>query len=588
VPQKTYTFKTGVEDFLDFTGTPGNIGPYDWGFVSRAGTAGSSFTYPTGETTYQNVKEAFDSAYLNDSDLKNQVKAIGFGWQKWIVPRNMNAEVMVRGACGGHTASTLAVLDQSTGIYSNAVGFRGGRGAKLIGKLKLNKGDILYILVGIRGWGLSASASGHGGGASAIFRETPLGQYTFTPTNKKVDVLFVAGGGGGARVSGVIHPEGYDASYSNGTNTLGGLIEYDEENNRGSCGGAGLTGNSVSITAAPKTAYNLLSGTPSSTVNSRILQGVTDAGTWGGGGAEYYGGGGGGGYSGGNVSYNEGGGGGTSYMNPAYVTEVFRGYETNAAMNPYSIPGSVIITGGRDDVEEILARDSEGNKYWDKNVGQWLLLPLNPQGDILPSNFIDYGWSESYDNFNGLVPGDVTFYCRTPYTTKNLTISGLARYQVVKSTTELNMTQLDVIKQWNTVNLNNSVTIKIAVSADSGITYKILSNYNWTTINIDDRDLFWAQGIPLTDLNTIPSAKWLELGARGLRIAFIIQQNYTYLPPVLTSIQMVADLVGAWRKAVHGSQYDYEYLANDLAKITFNQAGSYKVNYLDKVITEND
>jgi len=46
---------------------------------------------------------------------------------------------------------------------------------------------------------------------------------------------------------------------------------------------------------------------------------------------------------------------------------------------------------------------------------------------------------------------------------------------------------------------------------------------------------------------------------------------------------LVADLLGSWRKAIHGTNYDYEYIAPDTCKITINTAGDYKINYLDQV-----
>jgi len=592
--RKTYEFKTGVVDFLELSGPTPRTDLYDWTFVTRTGTAGNSYTYPTGETTFANVKSAFDLTYPISSNLYNEVKAIGYGWQKWVVPRSMSAEIMVRGGCGGHGANINAVLDQSTGFYTdpNNLSNRGGRGAKLIGKIKLNKGDILYILVGLRGFCKgNEDHGGFGGGASCIFRENPLGSYTFTPVNKKVDVLMVAGGGGGAGDKdgggSANNPTrmGGDASFLNGINTNGGLSRPGEF----VTGGAGLTGNSTNGDMQPN--FNLLSGTPRDSTDSRGTSNSIAA-TWGGGGCPDDPGGGGGGYSGGNSGLapdnNERRGlGGTSYINPAYVTEVFRGYEADVSKNPYSIPGSIIISGGRDDDEKFLAQDSEGNKYWNPTTKNWDLIPTNPFGDILITDFINYGWGEN-EGLAGLVPGEVTFYCSSPRATKDLTIHGLARYQVVKSNIELNVAQIDIFRNWVIRGLHSSVSIKCAVSADYGITYQILSNYQWTAIDIDDRETFWGYGIPLTDLNTILNEKWKELRARSLRFAFIIDQNSLFGNPVLTGLDLNADLVGAWRKAIHGTQYDYEYIASDLVKIIFNQGGNYKVNYLDKVIESDE
>ena len=571
--KRLYEFKTGVVDFLmqqgATTATNATTGPYDWTFVSRDGTAGLTYTYSTGETTFTNVRNAFLTTYSGNQFLNNdQVKAIGYGWQKWIVPQNMEADITVRGACGGHSAQPSAVLNQSTGLYSGGIGFRGGRGAKIVGKVSLYKGEVLYILVGIRGWCQSVMNWGaHGGGSSCILRENVQGQYTFAPTNKKVDVLFVAGGGGGAYGNsdqgGTNQASvcGKDALFSNGTHTNGGIVTLFTNASHtvvspilisgtsAPCQGPGLTGDTEILgDRSPQKTYSILSGLPPSTVSSRqsIRNDGTSVtrptnGTWGGGGGSWTGGGGGGGYSGGNTSNIEGGYGGTSYMNPAYVTEIFRGYETDPLKNPYSIPGSVEISGGRDDSEWFLAEDTEGFKRWEESQHKWILLPN--QVPPTSEDYEMYGVVNPINGFAGLIEGDVKFLCSSPYPSKALNINGYANKQLIKCNFEMSLIQVDVFKSWNLNNLHNSVTIKVAVSVDHGLTYKILASNIWTNIDINNRELFYTQGILITDLNTIPNVKWKELGATNLRFAFMVHQNANYNNPVLSSIDLVADLL---------------------------------------------
>ena len=595
--KRLYEFKTGVLDFLGEQGATSNLASpattiHDWGFVTREGTAGATYTYPTGELTYVNVRNAFLTTYSGNPFLNNdQVKAIGYGWQKWVVPHNMDAEIMIRGASGGHSAPLTSVFNQNTGLYTTGVGYRGGRGAKLTGKIRLLRGEILYILVGIRGWcNGGPDWGGMGGGASVILRDNPLGVYTFAPLNKKVDVLMVAGGGGGAYEKPIENTNtarfGKDAVVTNGVNTNGGILLSLASGEGDSITampvpGAGLTGNGITKDLKYVTTNNnLLSGLPVITTSSRHSQ-YQPTGVWGGGGAAWNGGGGGGGYSGGDTNDPNGGNGGTSYINPAFVTETFRGYETDISKNPYSIPGSVQISGGRDDSEWFLAQDAEGFKRWEESQHKWVLMP-----NQVPPTAIDfemYGVANPIGGFAGLIEGDVKILCSSPYQTKALSINGYANKQLVKCNFEMSLIQIDVFKSWNLNNLHPSVTIKTAVSVDHGLTYKILISNIWTNIDINNKDLFYAQGILLQDLNTIPNVKWKELGATNLRFAFIVHQNANYSNPVLTSVELVADLLGSWRKAIHGANYDYEYIAPDTCKITISTAGDYKINYLDAV-----
>lgn len=568
--KKQYVFKTGVVDFLGFNDQ--TTSTCDFNFVSRTGAAGAAYTYPTGETTYVNTKDAFDITYASDPLLNGKVKAIGYGWQKYTVERNIKAEIMVRGACGGHSASASGVLDQATGLYKTS-GCRGGRGAKLIGKVQLLAGDVLYIAVGCRGWCQNTADWGAtGGGASVILRVNPLGAFTFAPTGQKVDALFVAGGGGGSYDSPSLNNAtqcGKDASPADGANTSGGV----GANKPG--GGGGLTGNGTGSYPG----HAILSGncyTPSSRT------GKSNARSWPGGGGPYNGGGGGAGYSGGgSTADSAGGNGGTSYINPDYVEVLFRGYETDVSMNPYSIPGSIIITAGRDETEYILAKDEEGTKFFDLNESKWNLIPN--QDELTPEDYETYGIAPAIDNLNGLIQGNVKFLVSSLNNEKKLTIDGFVNKQVIRSLFELDLTAIQTIKSWTVTGLHNSAVIKTAVSFDHGLTYHTLVGNIWTEIDINDREAFYNTGILLSEINTIPEVKWKEKIKGTIRFAFMVHQNDGYSNPVLTKFELVCDLVGAWEMGLPGVDYKYGYITPETAKITILTNGDYKINYLNRI-----
>ena len=588
---RVHTFKANINPYTGInaqtTSTPNG---HNYVFVSNSlNVPGASYTNPTGEATFVNVRDAINQMYVSDPLLSGKVIPMGYGWQKWIVPNNCVATVTARGACGGASVAVGVPItytgtnNTSTLKATTASGCLGGRGAKISGTVRLNKDDVLYILVGNRGfcnlpqtagnWGMS------GGGASVILRDNPAGAYSLF-NGRKVEILFVAGGGGGGTScrSGF---HGGDALPTNGANMNAGTTYA-----AAAWGGNSLTNASISCYASQPNndSKTILSGQPSYTVNAA----GANLPSWGGGGSGWYSGGGGGGYSGGNggtgasaAAANQGSGG-TSYMNPSYVTETFRGHEYDQALSPWTIPGEVKIEiPGKDEAEWFLACDAEGNKYWNPAQNKWALIPN--QGQLTPTDFETYGTVPSIDGFTGFIEGNVKFFCSSPYQNKDLTINGLARTQLIKCNFEISLVQVDVFKSWNLNNLHPSVTIKAAVSVDHGLTYKILISNIWTNIDINNKDLFYAQGIMLQDLNTIPNVKWKELGATNLRFAFIVHQNANHNNPVLSSIDLVADLLGSWRKAIHGTNYDYEYIAPDTCKITINTAGDYKINYLDVV-----
>lgn len=228
-----------------------------------------------------NIVNHINSCYASDPNLAGKVTGIGFGWQQYVIPSSGNIKFTVRGGAGGSTGINGYVIDPVTGVVSGT-GNRPGRGAKICGTAKLKKDDILYILVGFRGWSNSGDDWGScGGGASVVLLDNPAGQYTFGPLTRKVDVLFVAGGGGGCfdQSFGSSYYGG-DASYTDGINTNGGT-----NSGRSPGSGAGLEGNGTPEAHGP-VAYSILSGS----VYGNYLN-SSHGTTWGGGGASCNGGG---------------------------------------------------------------------------------------------------------------------------------------------------------------------------------------------------------------------------------------------------------------------------------------------------------
>lgn len=228
-----------------------------------------------------NIVSHIASCYANDPNLAGKVTGIGYGWQQYTIPSSGNIKFTVRGGAGGSTGKNGYTIDPETGVVSGS-GNRPGRGAKICGSAKLKKDDIIYILVGFRGWSNNGSDWGScGGGASVVLLDNPSGQYTFGPLNRKVDVLFVAGGGGGCfdQSFGSAYYGG-DAAFTDGINTNGG-----SNSGRSPGSGAGLTGNGTTE-AHGHIAYSLLSGS----VYGNYLN-TAHGSTWGGGGASCNGGG---------------------------------------------------------------------------------------------------------------------------------------------------------------------------------------------------------------------------------------------------------------------------------------------------------
>ncbi|PFX13090.1 ALK tyrosine kinase receptor [Stylophora pistillata] len=113
-------------------------------------------------------------------DYDGQV-TIHSGIQQWTVPYTGDYRIEAIGAAGGHDK------------YANSTQYR-GRGARMIGRFRLNKSEIIQILVGQEGGINNITWSCGGGGGTFVVRGANI-------------PLIIAGGGGGVRIAESRHEE---------------------------------------------------------------------------------------------------------------------------------------------------------------------------------------------------------------------------------------------------------------------------------------------------------------------------------------------------------------------------------------------
>ena len=119
-------------------------------------------------------------SYYAGQDHDGQV-ALSSGIQQWIVPYTGDYRIEVIGAAGGYDRRI------------NSSQYR-GRGARMIGTFRLNKGEVIQVLVGQEGGINKKSDSSGSGGGTFVVRgaDTPL---------------IIAGGGGGVQAVYSRHTE---------------------------------------------------------------------------------------------------------------------------------------------------------------------------------------------------------------------------------------------------------------------------------------------------------------------------------------------------------------------------------------------
>ena len=125
-------------------------------------------------------------SYYAGHDHDGQV-ALSSGIQQWTVPNTGDYRIEAIGAAGGY--------DQRI----NSPQYR-GRGARMIGTFRLNKGEVIQVLVGQEGGINKKYVSSGGGGGTFVVRGANA-------------PLIIAGGGGGVQILFSRHTE-CDASTS--------------------------------------------------------------------------------------------------------------------------------------------------------------------------------------------------------------------------------------------------------------------------------------------------------------------------------------------------------------------------------------
>ena len=215
------------------------------------------------------------------------VQIVGSGTQKWIV---LISGLYIITAAG------------ASGIQCGTSG--NGKGVIISSYFRLNKNDILYILVGQQGNGPGSYWGGSGGGASYIAKKVSFSNYSLVSENVFVEPLLIAAGGGGSGRCGT--NQAYDGEDGHcESNVEGGGTTVQTQ----ASGGAGF----LSDSSNGRTKSFLNGGYATNIVDSDTRVGY---GGFGGGGNPFDSGGGGGGFRGGNSNeFGVRGDGGYSYNN---------------------------------------------------------------------------------------------------------------------------------------------------------------------------------------------------------------------------------------------------------------------------------
>ena len=142
-------------------------------------------------------------------------------------------------------------------------------------------------------------------------------------------------------------------------------------------------------------------------------------------------------------------------------------------------------------------------------------------------------------------------------------------------------------------NTIDSMTVQAIVDVGTDIRFVFTKNLldyytfgssGFTKVSAFDADTVLNEGISMSDVATISEMQWdtffnADNGDKGIAIAFAMSITDITDVAYLDNLKVTADMRGEWRKAVHGTDYDYAYPNNKVLKVELNADGNYKINY---------
>ena len=132
-------------------------------------------------------------------------------------------------------------------------------------------------------------------------------------------------------------------------------------------------------------------------------------------------------------------------------------------------------------------------------------------------------------------------------------------------------------------NVDANSNIKVVFTKDLADYYTFTSS-GFAKISAFDANTVIREGMSMSDVATISEMQWdtffdADKGDKGIAIAFAMSMTDITDVAYLDNLSVTADMRGEWRKAVHGTDYDYAYPNNEVLKVELSADGNYKINY---------
>ncbi|MGE7931842.1 hypothetical protein [Viridibacillus arvi] len=208
----------------------------------------------------------------------------------------------------------------------------------------------------------------------------------------------------------------------------------------------------------------------------------------------------------------------------------------------------------------------------------------------VPSSIVDkkifyqtHGMDEVLPESIELLPNKITISTWTDEEQANrtLNVKAIPSEQLILPTKDISIRLIENIDFVRlTYSEVNKGKVRVITSFDAGITWYAHNGIEWININPKTDEVILLGMSPET-LANITSAQWTDIrgDSKTMRFAYAISMEDITDSAEIDALITQMDMKGTWKKAVHGTHYDYEYPNNDDLLVTIYADGDYKINY---------
>jgi hypothetical protein len=249
-----------------------------------------------------------------------------------------------------------------------------------------------------------------------------------------------------------------------------------------------------------------------------------------------------------------------------------------------SITGS--LTNEEPLVNKYLIKDTSNNNIYNIVANSLNLIGNNI---ITEQLFLDNGLNnlDELDQIllNTMSGGNINIYQYTQdisIVNRDITFDYIPNPQLILPTGDIDISSIVNIDSFNlTATATNNSDLKIALSIDSGTTWKAWNGSSWVYVDMGFEGHFKTNGMTITTINGLTSEQIMSFIGESNTIRFAYYMELDNINDTLNtdSIAMTVDMNGSWKKAKYGTDYIYGYPNNITFKVQLLANGDYKINY---------